>query len=1339
LKAAINIGNHFGKHQIIFTCDREGILLKLSPAWFSQTGFSISKSKGNPLADYIFKEDQNKFQSFLNQLNKQLGKSFNIRLINHRGKLLSYELNVLSVEKNYYTCLLYNITSYVESNKELAKSEEWFRLMYTHAPLSYHSLDENGYILAVNQTWSRTLGYTEKEVKGNWIGNYMTKSSIPILKKNFPLFKQRGHVDGITFTMVKKDGTPIDIELYGLIGYHQGGAFKQTHCAFRNITQERHAQLALARSEARFRELFETAMDGIYISDAKGHFTDANRTGLLMLQYERNELISLSINDVIPVEAHADQKKRMAEVLAGKALRFECLLMRKDEHVFPVEVSIRKLSDERIIMLVHDISKRKLQEQELKSDRDKLRKSEALLHAILDSPKGLIVFSLDRSYRYTAFTKSHKETMKQIWGLDIQVGMNILKAISNPDDRKKAKHNFDKTLEGEYLVMEEAYGDDTLSRNYYENYYSPIYDDKHKIIGLSVFVIDITDRKYAEQQIKDQNILLQKIAENYPNSYLSVIEKDFTIGFTAGKEFEKQGLNPNDYIGLSIEQVFGDYAPFIKEKYKKTFKGAEQIFELKFNGQYQLYRTVPLRLENGKINRILSVVENISERKESELAIKASETKFRSLFENSNDSIIIHNLQGNILDVNQKTEQIFGYNRAELLNMKIRDLHLAEDYPRGKRAFETVKKDGHVFFEISFRKKNHEVFLAEVSSSLFILNGKKVIQGQIRDITDRKMAEEALKASEAFSTSLLNTIHFGIDIVDEHGNILFASEIMQQKFGKDIKGKKCWNVYKEDKSQCDACPLKSEIHLGATASIEVDNVIGSRVYEINHTGMIFNGRKAILETFQDISERKKAEQLLIQTTHDLLNSQRVARIGSYVFDISSGIWTSSEVLDAIFDIPENYIRDVSGWLSIIHPDDREIVKDYFMHEVLEKKQAFNKEYRIVKQQSGIIRWVHSLGEIYPDKQGNPLRIVGTVQDITDKKEQNLRLEASEKFLRSILNSEPECVKILDKGGKLLEINPAGLAMLEVESAKQVINKSIFDLLLPEYKSAFKEMLNKVLKGESQMLIFEIQGLKGTRRWLESHSVPYLDQHGNIIGLLGVTRDITERKILEIKNKEVLEEIRLSLQDKEVLLKELYHRTKNNMQVMVGLLSLQMQQIDNKEAIEILQEAKNRIFSMSMVHEHLQQSKNLSRINFKNYLISMINSIVSGYEHLAKDIRIEYDMQDIFVNINAAIPCALVVNEIITNAMKYAFPENQSGKIVVKLKSLKSGGFLLKIADNGVGMPETFDWQNTKSLGMWIITHLTKDQLKGNIKMNTMTGKGTSFTLKVPDSPILNRD
>ena len=171
---------------------------------------------------------------------------------------------------------------------------------------------------------------------------------------------------------------------------------------------------------------------------------------------------------------------------------------------------------------------------------------------------------------------------------------------------------------------------------------------------------DITERIKSETAIKESDALLKKITANLPNSYMSIINKDLKIGFTFGKEFSKNNLDPNSFVGLSIEQIFGEHTAIVKENYQKTFKGEERSFELFINNQYQLYKTVPLHNSNNKIDRILSVVENITERKKVEENLIVNLTKYKLLFEKIPAGITITDNNGKIIESNIEAENLLS-------------------------------------------------------------------------------------------------------------------------------------------------------------------------------------------------------------------------------------------------------------------------------------------------------------------------------------------------------------------------------------------------------------------------------------------------------------------------------------------------------------------------------------------------------------------------------------------------------------------------------------------------------------------------------------------------------
>lgn len=212
-------------------------------------------------------------------------------------------------------------------------------------------------------------------------------------------------------------------------------------------------------------------------------------------------------------------------------------------------------------------------------------------------------------------------------------------------------------------------------------------------------------------------------------------------------------------------------------------------------------------------------------------------------------------------------------------------------------------------------------------------------------------------------------------------------------------------------------------------------------------------------------------------------------------------------------------------------------------------------------------------------------------------------------------------------------------------------------------------------------------------------------------------DINESLQDEIKERKKAEEhIKASLKEKEVLLKEVHHRVKNNLQVISSLLSLQSQHIEDKEAYAMFKESQDRVRSMALVHEKIYQSLDFDRIDFAEYIKSLARSLYRSYGTNMSQVELKFDVEDIHLSVDLAVPCGLVVNELISNALKHAFPDAKEhrGYIEVGLKSFPENGIELSVADNGVGLPEGIDFENTGSLGMQLVTILIEDQLIGNL-------------------------
>ena len=354
-------------------------------------------------------------------------------------------------------------------------------------------------------------------------------------------------------------------------------------------------------------------------------------------------------------------------------------------------------------------------------------------------------------------------------------------------------------------------------------------------------------------------------------------------------------------------------------------------------------------------------------------------------------------------------------------------------------------------------------------------------------------------------------------------------------------------------------------------------------------------------------------------------------------------------------------------------------------------------------------------------------ISGMLMDITLRKKAEKALQDSEEKYHTLFESNPTYTILVSLEGSILDVNSAASEFAGI-SSQELIGKSFPELQIFPNEEDIKFQRSKfllALQGETiKPFQYQLIDYKGNYSWVESQLVP-IKKDGEINSILVISKDITERK-------RAMDGLERMVDEKNILIKEIHHRVKNNMQIISSLLNLQSQHLkaDEQFAVSILKESQNRVKSMAMIHENLYQSKDFTHIKFEDYITRLVYELFYSYSGDADKIRLVVDVDDVNLNMETAVPCGLIVSELFTNSVKYAFPEGREGEIRVSLKQEPGKDdareFILTVSDDGVGFPPDLDYRNTETLGLELVNSLTC-QIDGNISLDLT--QGTKFTVK----------
>ncbi|PKL69945.1 MAG: hypothetical protein CVV30_00800 [Methanomicrobiales archaeon HGW-Methanomicrobiales-1] len=1069
------------------------------------------------------------------------------------------------------------------------------------------------------------------------------------------------------YRILGKDGVEHWIHDYTHIRRDNEGIITHYEGIILDITDRKLAQEALRSSEERFRGITERIFDLIIIVDPEGYPTFVSPSVTSILGRPPEEFIGKRAGpDIIPAEDLMKIAQAMERLKNGSAKeQVEFRMLKGDGSLAVFEGSGIPVFTHGVYagvqVVAHDISERKRAE-------DALRENEAYIKAVMDSlPIGVAVNSVDPAVTFTYmndnFAKFYRTTREALarpdafWDVVYEdpvlretMKKKVLDDCASGDLERMNWPDIPITRKGEETTF-------VIARNV------PVPDKK---IMIST-VWDVTYRKKVEELLRQNQMLLANAMDLalIVNWVFDVGTGEFTFddrfyalyGTTAEREggyrmsaetYAREFVHPDDVstVGAEIQKLLATKDPL--------YRGQMEHRIIRRDGEIRMIiaRYAPILNAQGNVFRTFGANQDITERKRVEEALRDSEEKFRMIFENSNDAILLmgvleNGMIGRIIDVNDMVVKQTGYTKEELLSGTSALIDSPDIIRKLPSILAELPIKKYATFESEVVRKDGTLLPIETSIRLIKIKGQPCVISMARDITDRKRAEEALHESRQLFSDIIRFLPDPTFVIDNDGKVLAWNRALEELSGVPAgeiigKGDHEYSLWQ----------------YGKRRSILIDLVLhpDQDAARMNYTHI----------HSEDNTVTAQAEITVPENGHRI----PVSLVASPLVDAQGKI---TGAIESLRDISR--IRETEADLARMNRDLEQIVKD---------------RTRLLE-----------------DEVAQRIRAEQDVQKALS-------------YTRSVIESNPDLVTVLDENGIILDVNATGEIMTGMPK-ETLIGMSYISLLVDDGNilNAFSKLLSE---GKIEYVI-QVRRTDGHVTPLSVHASVIKGMDGGKDRIIVAAHDITRQKQDE-------ESIRASLEEKVLLLREIHHRVKNNLQIIISLTNLQMRQTDDPAAKQIMAETQNRVRAMSLVHEKLYRSDSLSRIDFADYTRFLATQLFSYYGMDTQRVQLDMSMGKIMVDINAAVPLGLLMNELVSNALKHAFPDERKGTI--RISGGDTGDLItLAVQDDGIGMPADLDWKNTTSLGMRLVTSLV-DQVDGTITLDS--NEGTTFTVTLKRKP-----
>jgi PAS domain S-box-containing protein len=914
-----------------------------------------------------------------------------------------------------------------------------------------------------------------------------------------------------------------------------------------------------------------------------------------------------------------------------------------------------------------------------------------------------------------------------------------------------------------------------------ETVYTPIKNKKGKITSMIGISRDVSHEKITEAHLNEAREQFNIISNNAHDIiyFFSYIPKPHylyispsvkkVLGYEAANFYKDPFFINRKTIGANNDLKKHEKQAVAEQK-NNSFKQKKVVYQMKGKDGKTIWmedHVLPIKDEKGKIKFMFGIVRNITDKEiyakeklRAELAeehnkilIREIETrnlieaKLQTVFNTSTHIIWTVDTDYKLTSFNQNySNQLNKYyktNIKEGLNFKklYKNILSKRDYDFWMDKYASAFIGNNILFETEKILDNGEKIYREI-----YLNPTKNKKGKVIEVvaishnitprkqTEQKALEQSAKLRAIFESSshLVWTVNQKLELTYFNSNYI---KTIKEKYGVDPDiGKSIYNIvpgkFRRDMKNVWQ-PFYNKVLNGEQVIFErkEKNAKGEEVYREVFLSPIKNENGQVFEIAclaHDITENKRYEKENIGQASKI---KAIFESGTHI------MWTvnkkkaytsfNKNFSDAIFDL---YGRRPEINKEMTRPENQYSSAEYHQFWNGKYEETFNgKAVEFITERTNtkgnkVYRQIY-LHPIYNEKE--VVEVSGMGIDISDKiaSEQKIINQAAK--LNAVFEGSSHYIWTIDRSGRLTSFNKNFVDLIvrsynhEPKEGTRINSEPYVSD--SEYNTWWTDQIDKSFGG--QRLNFETAFTDGDKNkiYLDVYLNPIYNEQ-KIIEVSAIAHDITERVHHE-------EKVNQSLKEKEVLLKEVHHRVKNNMQVISSILNLQSSYVTDEYALSLLKESQNRIKTMAYIHESLYQNKTFTSINFSEYISTLAGNILQSYAATAQKVSLSLDVQKIILNLDTSIPAGLIINELVTNSIKHAFVGSKEGIILINLNT-KDNVLFLEVSDNGKGFPKDIDFRNTNSLGLQLVNTLV-EQLNGKLELSGNKNGGTSFFINFP--------